>query len=252
MNINTIKYKGCTIEISQDEDATSPRENCNVGTMVCWHRRYKLGDEQPKEDPSAYIRSKAWPRLEAWFEAEVAKINFGFTDEQRDDAISELESQRDEDDALALEMFRVDHIDLPLYLMDHSGISMSTGSFGDPWDSGQVGFIYCTKAKALKEIGGLETVLDCATPFEAAYKYLEAEVKTYDHFIEGNVFCYATKDFDDKIIDSCCGFIGYSDDDYMMSQAKESIDAYIEKYGVTVGDASGEHDETEQENDNET
>lgn len=42
---------------------------------------------------------------------------------------------------------------LPLYLYDHSGLTMSTSDFGDRWDSGCVGFIYMDKATAMKEIG---------------------------------------------------------------------------------------------------
>lgn len=40
---------------------------------------------------------------------------------------------------------------MPLYLMDHSGLAMQTESFHDPWDSGQVGWIYVSKEDALKE-----------------------------------------------------------------------------------------------------
>lgn len=45
----------------------------------------------------------------------------------------------------------------PLYLYDHSGISISTGSFVGraphaEWDSGQVGYIYMEKDKALQEL----------------------------------------------------------------------------------------------------
>jgi len=36
---------------------------------------------------------------------------------------------------------RNDVLWLPLYLYDHSGITMRTTSFADPWDSGQVGII---------------------------------------------------------------------------------------------------------------
>lgn len=38
--------------------------------------------------------------------------------------------------------------------MDHSGLAMQTTSFNDPWDSGQVGWIYVSKEDALKEFGG--------------------------------------------------------------------------------------------------
>lgn len=48
-------YKGCTIRSGQDDSPESPREWDNVGTMVCWHRHYKLGDEQPKEDATDYL-----------------------------------------------------------------------------------------------------------------------------------------------------------------------------------------------------
>lgn len=40
---------------------------------------------------------------------------------------------------------------LPLYVYDHSGISISTSSFNDRWDSGFLGFIYCTDKSAKKE-----------------------------------------------------------------------------------------------------
>jgi hypothetical protein len=43
--MDTLKYKELTIEIEQDTDAESPREWDNVGTMVCFHRDYTLGDK---------------------------------------------------------------------------------------------------------------------------------------------------------------------------------------------------------------
>ena len=43
------------IRIEQDMDPESPRsEYENMGTMVCWHSRYTLGDEQPKCEPHEY------------------------------------------------------------------------------------------------------------------------------------------------------------------------------------------------------
>ena len=86
------------IKIKRDTDPQSPRDWDNLGLMVCWHRRYKLGDEQPKSPPETYeIPSGA--------------------------------------------------VVLPLYLYDHSGITMSTEPFSCPWDSGQVGYIFATEEK---------------------------------------------------------------------------------------------------------
>ena len=42
---------------------------------------------------------------------------------------------------------------LPLYLYDHSGITMNTGGFSCSWDSGQMGWIYATKEDIQKEYG---------------------------------------------------------------------------------------------------
>ena len=40
---------------------------------------------------------------------------------------------------------------MPCYIYDHSGITISTGSFGCRWDNGQFGYIMITKEKARKE-----------------------------------------------------------------------------------------------------
>jgi len=43
------------------------------------------------------------------------------------------------------------HIILPLYLYDHSGITMNTTGFSCGWDSGQVGYIVMSYEKIRKE-----------------------------------------------------------------------------------------------------
>jgi len=45
-----------TIKIYNDSDPMNPRiEWDNFGTMVCWHREYILGDEQPRCTPEEYM-----------------------------------------------------------------------------------------------------------------------------------------------------------------------------------------------------
>ena len=53
--METEEYKNHTIEIHQDEIPESPREWDNLGTMVCWHNRYLLGDEQPNIEPERFF-----------------------------------------------------------------------------------------------------------------------------------------------------------------------------------------------------
>jgi hypothetical protein len=91
---------------------------------------------------------------------------------------------------------------LPLYLYDHSGITMSTKPFSCPWDSGQVGVIYVTKEKLRKEFGVKHIT---SSHIEKAKAQLEQEVKTYDQFLTGQCYGY-TIERDGKVIDSCFGF----------------------------------------------
>lgn len=56
-SLHTEEYRGLIIRIEHDHDCSSPRENDNLGTIATWHRRYQMGDEQPKVDPEEYTRS---------------------------------------------------------------------------------------------------------------------------------------------------------------------------------------------------
>lgn len=44
------------VRVVQDPDPVDPREWDNLGTLVCWHRRYQLGDEQPDCTPDEYLK----------------------------------------------------------------------------------------------------------------------------------------------------------------------------------------------------
>lgn len=149
------------LRIEQDYlSDNNPRDDDNLGTMVCWHRRYNLGDDQPKDSPQDYLR-------------QIGK----------------------------------DIIMLPLYLYDHSGLTISTRieNFCQhaAWDSGQVGFIYVTKQKACQEFGWKRV----SKVREGFLMYqLELEVKTYDAFLRGDVWGYVIEDDDGEHIDSCWGY----------------------------------------------
>ena len=113
---------------------------------------------------------------------------------------------------------RPDVISLPLYLYDHSGIT--TKPFSCRWDSGQVGYIWVTEAKARAEFG-------MAVTKEEILKCLEAEVSEYDSFIRGEVYGYIVKDENGEVVDSCWGFIG--DETYALQEGKSSAQWHEEK-----------------------
>ena len=45
MILETIEHYNHSIEIHQDDDPSNPREDDNLGTMVCFHNNYDLGDK---------------------------------------------------------------------------------------------------------------------------------------------------------------------------------------------------------------
>lgn len=207
------------LTIKADDTGDSPRDWDNLGTMVCWHRHYSLGDNNGYKKPADFLQDlvhKYVPTME----------------HDRD-----LENL---DMASCLELLETAPIaTLPLYLYDHSGITMSTNDFGDRWDSGQVGWIYVDKETILREtLGyvldehgerirveykhegqpstyGCETrKLTDATWQARAEEVLRDEVKTYDQYLRGEVYGYILErkeideDGEEEYVDedSCWGF----------------------------------------------
>ena len=118
---------------------------------------------------------------------------------------------------------RNDVVCLPLYLYDHSGITMNTSGFSCQWDSGQVGIIFVDYAAIRKEYGVKNITKKMVLKVR---NILIQEVKTYDDFLNGTVYGFMTEK-DGEDIDSCWGFYGYPWD-YMLGEAKNGIDADIE------------------------
>lgn len=96
-------------------------------------------------------------------------------------------------------------ISLPLYLMDHGGLSISTRDFYDRWDSGLVGCIYVTRSDVLLEYGVKRMTHAIKSK---AIKVLEAEVEVYNYYLQGNVYGYRLLGNDGEEQDSCWGFYG--------------------------------------------
>jgi len=155
-----------------DTDPTNPREEEeNLGTMVCWHKRYNLGDphEWTVEDFQNYLEHGQ------------------------------------------------DKVVFPLYLYDHSGLTISITPFQCPWDSGQVGWIYTTRHE-IRRWFGVERV--STKLLLRAKMVLMHEVQTYDAYLRGEVYGYRLyrKSFCDScgqttlsLEDSCWGYYDLND-----------------------------------------
>ena len=139
--------------VQPDDILISPREvDEHFGTMACFHPRYALGDSHRYMEKDDFLREMyldtvghdeaGLKRYEHMVNIVSSRFRHGPKTEERavDDAMLKVISEK--------------YITLPLYLMDHSGLAMQTTSFNDPWDSGQVGWIYVSKEDALKEFAG--------------------------------------------------------------------------------------------------
>jgi len=210
------EYKGHTINIHYDDSPhNNPRDGdyCNVGTMVCWHSRYTLGDEQPNCDLDDWLEATL-ELTDRQIELIHTKVSKQYPD--RDSAYWQSYTQE------LFERFSKDHIVMPLYLYDHSGITMNTGGFSCGWDSGQVGIIYTTKKNAREEYGMKRL------NYEKVEEYLTGEVTYYASYLEGQVYGYTVEDSEgNDLDDSCWGFIGCYTDSGILDEAKGAIDYQV-------------------------
>lgn len=167
-----IRTKGnqMKLKIIHDDCPSSPRERDNLGTMLCNHSMYGLGDLSSPEagnhgsyeaDFSHYLKSKG----------------------------------------LSLS----DVIYTPIYMYEHSGISLSPTPFNCRWDSGQLGWHFVTKAKVRE---GFKAKRISSKLEAKVIDILNAELEEYNHYVQGNCYGFILEDDNGNHIDSCYGFIG--------------------------------------------
>jgi hypothetical protein len=200
---HTETIRGYTVEIIADTDgALDPRRDYSqLGVMLCEHPRYTLGDT---DDAAPYKAA-----LERFAEGRFGLRAF----------------------VRWLRVFHGTTVVLPLYLYDHSGITMSAGAdllagsdpnpmsrrgrFGGDgagWDTSTVGLIFDT-AERRKEIG---------TPVEHVEEVLRGEVSEYALHLEGNVYGYVITNPSGDEVGACWGFIS-EPDGHVLEEARLSV-----------------------------
>lgn len=188
--LETYEHAGIPIEIHYDEDAehANPRDCDNVTTMVCWHPDYVLGDMQ--------IRDGAGRG--------AVETPFGETWKNRG-SFNSMEHLR--------RYLTLCHGAVgirPLYLLDHSGLSIRAGSpsLADPggWDTTMCGFVYCTHERLTELCGeGPKYHTD-----EWIAEVIKQDVSCYDDYLRGAVYGYVVaRGTEDE--ESCWGFLGDPD-----------------------------------------
>ncbi len=114
----------------------------------------------------------------------------------------------------------------PIYMLDHSGLTIRTYSFDDPWDSGLLGYIYVTKEKVRKEYGVKRI---SSKLMKKVDDILIAEVEEMDYYLRGEVYCLeAVKG--EETFDAVCGIFGYKRlREYLKTELPEEFQPVVEK-----------------------
>ena len=221
------------LTVQPDDFFPNPRrEEENFGTMICFHRRYDLGDKHEFKDSDDLIH---YPFIRSSGESEIGQKEYLYErlmDRMEDEAEGVLPSAsqiKATNDYLMSEI-QNGYVVLPVYLLDHSGLTMSTTDFNDRWDSGQVGIIFVSndKIKAEYEVDLVEPVLRLQIE-----ERLKEEVAEYDAYLRGECYCYELYK-DGELEHSCGGFIGSYDKavkdiaDYLPDECKDMVDDLAE------------------------
>jgi hypothetical protein len=239
---------------SDGGDWFNPRENQdNLGIMWCWHPEYVLGDFQFKsEDGRGAVEHPVYP---------------GDGDDDHDN--EEMYSMADV--ARWIRNREGGIYIMPLYLYDHSGLTISCGDVlpesipnitargVNPWDTAgwdtsAVGFIFTTQ-KQIDKLGVPDRMVERKLPIgmgainvemHEVEAWLRGEIDEYDSYLRGEIYSFVIErphsaidpecdNIDcphDELIESCGGFLG--DIDYCRAEAKATAEAVLasEKKGV--------------------
>lgn len=190
-----VQRDGVRLTIAHDDFPDNPRYWDNVWKLICWHRRYELGDKHDFKDPRDFL-------------VDMARQFTNLSEEEIEDKTnSELLDTLSKSDKVLIR---------PIYMYDHSGLSFSTNidyPFNDPWDSGQLGWAYTTKLDEYSK--------------DELERILEQELRVYEQYVNGQCYCFILEkhlQYDQwDVIESVGGFYGESWDD-----VKEAMLAHVD------------------------
>jgi hypothetical protein len=188
-----IEYKGYTITLELDPDPLNPRvEFDHIGTIDAHTRRYDLSDLKPPLTPYT----------------------------KHNDLTTARRLIVSNDHALII---------LPLFVYDHSGITIRTTPFSDSWDSGQIGWVYLTRSTIQKNWGYTRLT---ARRTNDLTRYLMDEVAEFDAYLTGNVWGYSLEG-PNSDSDSCWGYYGDSGKAAALDDARSYIDSSLAAAGLS-------------------
>lgn len=138
--IRTLKQSGYVLQTFYDDLPLNPRNETEGTRFILFHKRYNIGDSHGYNQ----LDYDSWTALQKDI---ICRESVGFI--------------------------------LPVYMYEHSGIVLSTNSFNDRWDSGQVGFAVISW-KEYERYHNERTAKDL----------IERELKYYSAYLNGESYGY--------------------------------------------------------------
>jgi len=255
------------LHVIQDDQPDDPRQECqdSVSMMACWHRRYNLGDDIGNLLPYEFWQDLVRKNVpeeevnEAAAAGGLSSVAVKKNEENPDLYDVHLEDGTDYEGLRkeSLVYYILEDLPIsdcqkllkpyaewtPLWLLDHSGLSISCGSrnsFADPWDSGQLGYMVVLKDKIAAE---LRLGPDSGDEWrQRASDLMKDDVEVYNQYLHGDTFFFRVYEFtDDDDWDEIDGCGGYYGDDLMRNGMLESVGYHfqeaIERGAYEIGEA---------------
>lgn len=229
---------------SDDYTEANPRkENDNVAVFVCDHDEYRLGDEFNETDLPAKLDRLVRDNLDfkdifsvvlagkvpgirvksdgegAWniYENYAIETPIGSSDYTEELVYEGVMAEQvyecicdDLGVAHFVAILAAFAVVKPLFLYDHSGLSIKAGPPTDTWDPSDVGMAVAFKQTIIKEWGPMEG--DDAWR-QKAEEVIDSEVETYDLYLSGAVYAYTLYQVDadgipEEAVGCWYGFLG--------------------------------------------
>jgi len=315
----TIKWKHdgkqYCLHIRYEEYCDDPREWDHLTTMACFHRDYSLGDKLETKSPEEFWQKLVYKHVSSeevfaalcegklyGIRAVPNEIDPDCADIYENYYLHTILGNTEPEEVLEYERVSADSILsyigddltishcqtllepyiewLPLWLYDHSGITMScgkrTGQYADRWDSGCVGWIVAEKDVIMKETrqilrdengnpireehrhpdgsvtyGVKSLPLTEETWRDRAIEIMKSDVETYDQYLRNEVYGYTLYEADGvdddnetiwNEVESCWGF--YGDNIYengILDNIGCSLKSALESRSYELGEAELHH-----------
>ena len=206
--IHTEEYKDLTIKIYPDYDSNNDHdEEFTSYENAGWHTYGRLNGYNLFQEEG---RSTQWlPHIFDMYNAEIIakypSLSFSnYLEDYEDPDYSGAPYDRDKAEALIEKWINNNLEYLPIYVYQHSGITMSTGSYACPWDSGHAGYIFASHTEIKKRYMKKKYTKALEATAQAGMK---SWIKYLAAICEGSIYGYTIENKDGEQLESCWGFV---------------------------------------------